>query len=204
MDELTIIVRTYTPSIPLPVPRGRERRLLMSKLNPSQESHGNRLRRLRSFCYAAQTGSISRAAEQAMLSQPSVSLQIQALELEFKAKLFQRRGPKILLTPEGQALYKLAWPLVDAVDSLTATFHASQSGIESGRLTIAAGESTILYILPETIKRVRAGPSRHRAPAPERHRPRRPEDASQRRRGFRCRLDDRGPRGHQLHADVSL
>ena len=124
----------------------------MPKLNNPQESHGNRLRRLRSFCYAAQTGSISRAAEQAMLSQPSVSLQIQALELEFGAKLFQRRGPKIALTPEGQALYKLAWPLVDAVDSLTTTFHASQNGIESGRLTIAAGESTILYILPEPIK----------------------------------------------------
>ncbi len=91
-----------------------------------------------------------------MLSQPSVSLQIQALELEFKAKLFQRRGPKIQLTPEGQALYKLAWPLVEAVDSLTTTFHASQSGIESGRLTIAAGESTILYILPETIKQYAA------------------------------------------------
>ena len=62
----------------------------MCKLNPSQESHGNRLRRLRSFCFAAQTGSISRAAEQAMLSQPSVSLQIQALELEFKAHSHKR------------------------------------------------------------------------------------------------------------------
>jgi DNA-binding transcriptional LysR family regulator len=125
----------------------------MPKLNMPQATQGNRLRRLRSFCYAAQTGSISRAAEQAMLSQPSVSLQIQALEVEFKAKLFQRRGPKIALTPEGQSLYKLAWPLVEAVDSLPASFHASQSGVESGRLTIAAGESTILYILPETIKR---------------------------------------------------
>jgi DNA-binding transcriptional LysR family regulator len=124
----------------------------MAKLASPQESHGNRLRRLRSFCYAAQTGSISRAAEQAMLSQPSVSLQIQALEVEFKARLFQRRGPKILLTPDGQALYKLAWPLVEAVDSLTASFHAARYGIETGRLTIAAGESTILYILPETIK----------------------------------------------------
>jgi DNA-binding transcriptional LysR family regulator len=121
-------------------------------LNPPLEPHGNRLRRLKSFCYAAQTGSISRAAEQAMLSQPSVSLQIQALELEFKAKLFQRRGPKIQLTPEGQALYKLAWPLVEAIDLLPASFHASRNGMESGRLNIAAGESTILYILPETIK----------------------------------------------------
>jgi DNA-binding transcriptional LysR family regulator len=124
----------------------------MSKLIASQETQGNRLRRLRSFCYAAQTGSISKAAEQALLSQPSVSLQIQALELEFKAKLFQRRGPKILLTPDGQALYKLAWPLVDAIDSLTASFHATRHGLESGRLNIAAGESTILYILPEYIK----------------------------------------------------
>ena len=61
----------------------------MPKLKAPQESQGNRLRRLRSFCYAAQTGSISRAAEQAMLSQPSVSLQIQALEAEFGTKLFE-------------------------------------------------------------------------------------------------------------------
>jgi DNA-binding transcriptional LysR family regulator len=128
----------------------------MPKLNSSMENQGNRLRRLRSFCYAAQTGSISRAAEQAMLSQPSVSLQIQALELEFKAKLFQRHGPKIQLTPEGQALYKLARPLVEAIDALPATFHAGQSGMESGRITIAAGESTILYILPETISQFAA------------------------------------------------
>src|SRR6516165_9271219 len=151
MHSLRIIGTIYTRLL-LPVSRDRERRWLMSRRNHSLESHGNRLRRLRSFCYAAQTGSISRAAEQAMLSQPSVSLQIQALEVEFGAQLFQRRGPKIALTPEGQALYKLAWPLVDAVDSLTTTFHASQSGMESGRLTIAAGESTILYILPEPIK----------------------------------------------------
>jgi DNA-binding transcriptional LysR family regulator len=124
----------------------------VSKLGQSHEVPGNRLRRLRSFCYAAQTGSISRAAEQVMLSQPSVSLQIQALEVEFNAKLFQRRGPKITLTPEGQSLYKLAWPLVEAIDQLPSSFQASREGVESGRLTIAAGESTILYILPETIK----------------------------------------------------
>jgi DNA-binding transcriptional LysR family regulator len=124
----------------------------MNRFNTAQESQGNRLRRLRSFCFAAQAGSISKAAERAMLSQPSVSLQIQALEVEFKAKLFQRRGPKIELTPDGQALYKLAWPLVEAVDSLPAAFHAGRDGLESGRVNIAAGESTILYILPQTIK----------------------------------------------------
>ena len=44
----------------------------------------NRLKQLRAFCYAAQTGSVSKAAERLFLSQPSVSLQIQALERELE------------------------------------------------------------------------------------------------------------------------
>jgi hypothetical protein len=61
----------------------------------------NRLQQLRGFCYAAKAGSISKAAERLLLSQPSVSLQIQALEREFKTTLFERRGPKINLKPRG-------------------------------------------------------------------------------------------------------
>ena len=64
----------------------------------------NRLKQLRAFCYTAKSGSISKAAEQLYLSQPSVSLQIQALERELNTMLFERRGPKIRLTPDGQAL----------------------------------------------------------------------------------------------------
>jgi DNA-binding transcriptional LysR family regulator len=124
----------------------------MTRVTTSLESRRNRLQNLRSFCYAAQLGSISKAAELASLSQPTVSLQIQALEKEFKTALFQRRGPKIILTPDGQSLYELARPLVEAMDALPATFHASRHGLETGRLSIAAGESTILYVLPEFIR----------------------------------------------------
>jgi len=124
----------------------------MTQIITGVDTRRNRLQNLRSFCYAVQTGSISKAAERSSLSQPSVSLQIQALEQELKTTLFQRRGPKIKLTAEGQALYQLAWPLVDAIDSLPASFHSSRQGLETGRLNIAAGESTILYILPTFIK----------------------------------------------------
>ena len=48
----------------------------------------NRLKQLRAFCHAAQTGSISEAAERLYLSQPTVSLQIQALERELETVLF--------------------------------------------------------------------------------------------------------------------
>lgn len=112
----------------------------------------NRLKQLRAFCHAARTGSISEAAEKIFLSQPTVSLQIQALERELETVLFERRGPKIRLTPEGETLFKLAQPLVEGMDKLHETFAAKQGLLESGELNIAAGESTILYVLPEPLK----------------------------------------------------
>jgi DNA-binding transcriptional LysR family regulator len=131
----------------------RPKEHVMSTLSNSQYYKNNRLQQLRGFCSAAQSGSISRAAEKLFLSQPSVSLQIQALEREFKAILFERRGPKIVLTPEGKTLYELAAPLVEEVDRLHDTFAARRGGITSGRLDIAAGESTTLYLLPKFVQK---------------------------------------------------
>jgi DNA-binding transcriptional LysR family regulator len=113
----------------------------------------NRLKQLRAFCYTAQVGSISRAAEKLFLSQPSVSLQIQALERELETELLERRGPNIRLTPEGRILYEIARPMVQGIDTLPETFAAHCGNLESGELNVAAGESTILYILPDVIKR---------------------------------------------------
>ena len=111
----------------------------------------NRLKQLRAFCYTARTGSISQAAEALFLSQPSVTLQIQALERDMGIKVFERRGPNITLTPEGEVLYQLSNPLVDGIDKLPESFSAHFGSLESGEINIAAGESTILYILPEAI-----------------------------------------------------
>jgi DNA-binding transcriptional LysR family regulator len=113
----------------------------------------NRLKQLRAFCHAARTGSVSAAAEQIYLSQPTVSLQIQALERELGILLFERRGPKIRLTPEGELLYRLAQPLVEGMDRLHETFATQCGRVDAGTLDIAAGESTILYILPEPLGR---------------------------------------------------
>lgn len=112
----------------------------------------NRLKQLRAFCHAAQSGSITEAAENLFLSQPSVTLQIQALEREMEITVFERRGPKISLTPEGEVLYQLASPLVEGIDCLQDSFHAHMGDLQRGELNIASGESTILYVLPDTTK----------------------------------------------------
>lgn len=116
----------------------------------------NRLQQLRGFCYAAAESSISRAAERMFLSQPSVSLQIQALERELATKLFDRHGPKISLTREGELLFQLAMPLVEQIDKLPDEFAARRGDADQGRVDVAAGWSTILYVLPGYVEQFRA------------------------------------------------
>jgi DNA-binding transcriptional LysR family regulator len=125
----------------------------MSKKSGDVYYKQNRLKQLRAFCTAAKTGSISKAAESLFQSQPTVTLQIQALERELDIIVFERRGRHISLTPEGAVLLQIAQPLVDGIDGLEENFHAHFGRLDRGVLNIAAGESTILYLLPDYIKR---------------------------------------------------
>ena len=116
---------------------------------------GNRQKQLRAFVYTVKLGTLTRAAEALYLSQPSVSLQIQALERELGAQLLERTRRRINLTDAGEALYELSRPLVEGWENLDRDFQAKVKGLEAGRLTIAAGSSTIQYLLPDVVRRYR-------------------------------------------------
>ena len=115
----------------------------------------DRLKQLRAFCQAARFGSISRAAKQVMSSQPAVSTQIRALEEELGVQLFERRGPRIVLSRIGHRLYQRAMPLVEGVDRLPDTFLEEQYGVASDHLLVGAGQVSAAYVLPEFLKRFR-------------------------------------------------
>lgn len=117
---------------------------------------GSRLKPLRAFCQVARLGSISRAAEALFLSQPAVSLQIQALERDVGTRLFDRSGRRLTLTREGELLYEMARPLVEGLDGLEAAFRDKLTGLAAGELNVAAGSSTILYLLPKIVGAFRA------------------------------------------------
>src|SRR5262245_24620729 len=112
----------------------------------------NRLQQLRGFCAVVETRSVSKAAEHLALTQPTVSLQVQSLERDLRTTLFERHGPKIDLTFEGELLYELAKPLLDRLSALDQNFEDRRSNVEQGRLAIAAGESTIHYVLPRVVQ----------------------------------------------------
>ena len=109
---------------------------------------GSRLKPLRAFCQVARLGSVSRAAEALYLSQPAVTLQLQALERELGVRLLERSGRRLTPTREGELLYEMARPLVEGLDNLAAHFREQVRGLDAGELNVAAGSSTILYLLP--------------------------------------------------------
>ena len=113
---------------------------------------GNRLKQLRAFCHAVKFGTVARAAEALFLSPSSVSLQLSALEKELGTRLLERTRPRLALTSEGQMLYDLARPLVEGIESLDQQFRAQRQNLDQGEVNIAAGASTIQYLLPPLVR----------------------------------------------------
>jgi DNA-binding transcriptional LysR family regulator len=79
------------------------------------------LRHIRSFLSLAKTLNFSRTAEIIHLSQPALSLQIQALEKELGVTLVERAGRRTVLTAAGAAFQK------EAAGGLTQLGQATQS-----------------------------------------------------------------------------
>ena len=66
------------------------------------------LNQFRAFYYAANSGSITRAADRLFITQPAVSLQIKALETQTGVQLFVRTKRSLELTESGKRLYQVA------------------------------------------------------------------------------------------------
>ena len=116
----------------------------------------DRLKPLRAFCQTVRLGSVSRASETLYVSQPAITLQLQALERELGMALFERSGRRLTPTREGQMLYELAQTLVESLDGLAGSFREKVRGLDAGELNIAANSSTILYLLPKIVEHFRS------------------------------------------------
>lgn len=116
---------------------------------------GNRLKQLRAFCHVVKFGTLARAGEALFLSQASISLQLSALEKELGVRLLERARPRFVLTREGQMLYELARPLVEGLEGLDQQFRSQLQGLDAGEVIIAAGSSTIQYLLPPLVRAFR-------------------------------------------------
>ena len=130
---------------------GRQNRLVVGAGNRKPlHPRGNRLKQLRAFRQTARFGSISRAAKELTSSQPSVSLQLSALEQELGLSLFEHRKPHMTLSRAGEHLYRFAIPLVQGMDRLPETFSERYRGVMQDVLRVGAG---ILFDPPASLVR---------------------------------------------------
>jgi DNA-binding transcriptional LysR family regulator len=107
------------------------------------------LRHLNTFKVVAEVRGFTRAAELLGYAQSSVTAQIQALEEEIGAPLFDRLGKKIALTDAGQRLLPYAQEMLKLQESAK---DATKTNIHpSGTLVIGAPESLAAYRLPSVI-----------------------------------------------------
>ena len=103
------------------------------------------LKQLESFVAVVVYRSFTEAAKQLYISQPTISIHIQALEKELESKLITRTTKSIELTKRGEELYECAVKMLDLRDGLLDKWRSSDEKI------VRLGVSTIpsAYILPE-------------------------------------------------------
>jgi len=112
------------------------------------------LRHIRSFLSLAKTLNFSRTAEIVHLSQPALSLQIQALESEIGVKLFERDRRKTSLTAAGVAFQREATGgLAQLEQGIQNARLAAQGKLGVVRLGFVSTAGT--YLIPKLINQYR-------------------------------------------------
>lgn len=108
------------------------------------------LHQLRYFVAVAREGSISRAAANLFLAQPSLSTQIRKLEQDVGTELFERLSRRVVLTAAGEAF------LEHAERALAELEHGRERvadvlGVHRGRVSVGVLPSVAAHLLPPVL-----------------------------------------------------
>lgn len=104
---------------------------------------------LRAFNAVAREQSFSKAAEALNVTQPAITLHVQALEQTHGLKLFTRAGRSVALTTEGNDLFQLTRQMF-ATEAEIAEYLKGSEALEHGHLSLAAdGPHVALDIVSE-------------------------------------------------------
>lgn len=104
------------------------------------------------FLEVALQKSFTKASENLFISQPAISKSIQALENDYKAKLFERNGYKINLTPIGALLYEKLLEVKNIQDQTSFEISLLRDTLQAkGILKLGASTTVALYILPKIL-----------------------------------------------------
>jgi DNA-binding transcriptional LysR family regulator len=104
------------------------------------------------FAAVAKHSSITKAAAELRMSQPSISLQIKRLEEEFRVKLHIRKGRSIELTAQGRDLLVHAHKILAEIDQLNKSFKGNNAAVDKGSLVVGGSFSLSASLLPSAMQ----------------------------------------------------
>ncbi len=111
--------------------------------------------RMHAFLATAETGSLSAAARQLGLTQPTVGRQVSALEEELGLALFERSGRALRLTDAGQDLLSDAKIMGEAANRIALIAQGRAQSLE-GVVRVTASDMSSTYVLPDVLLRLRS------------------------------------------------
>ncbi|MGI6529351.1 MAG: LysR family transcriptional regulator [Clostridia bacterium] len=102
----------------------------------------------RVFCAVAKHKSLTKAAEELYITQPSVSMAISKLEKQLGSKLLTRSAKRVSLTREGEVMYSYLKQAMNLIDTAEEKFWEMQL-LKSGEVVIGASDTlSANYLLP--------------------------------------------------------
>ena len=110
------------------------------------------VRRLQAFAKVYDLRSFSKAGEEMLLSQPTISAHVMALEEELGTQLFDRLGRTILPTQAGNVLYRYCTAIFSQLDHARAEILALSKRV-AGELIIGGSTIPAQYIIPRLVAR---------------------------------------------------
>jgi DNA-binding transcriptional LysR family regulator len=116
-------------------------------------SHYPDWNQLHAFLATVETGSLSAAARELGLTQPTVGRQVAALEQDLGVLLFERVGRSLTLTTAGRELFESARSMSEAASRLSIIASGQSQSIE-GLVRITASDIVAAYTLPPILKRL--------------------------------------------------
>lgn len=111
------------------------------------------LRQIEYFVAVAEHGAFGAAADALAVSQPSLSKQLNTMELELGTRLFERTSRRVALTPTGRAVLARARSILGEVRDFKAIARGTTS-LFAARLSIGVLPSVGAYFMPIANRRL--------------------------------------------------
>jgi len=108
---------------------------------------------LRVFCSVVETGSVAKAADELLLTQPAVSLQVKNLENLYDTRFFDRTPKGLKINQQGEILYKYAKRMIEFHNEMYNDVLDHTRKNSKQELRIAASTIPGIYFLPDILRR---------------------------------------------------